>query len=316
MAKHGPLEDRLVVLIGGSGFLGTHVAQALLERGARLRIASRNPERAFRLKTLANLGQIQFVRCNVTNPASVAAAMQGADAAAYLVGAFKGDLQALQADGAGLAAKSAADEGAGSFVYISATVADTESESAYARTKALGEEAVKAAFPSATILRPSVLFGERDEFINMFAGLISMMPALPIFGANAKLQPLWVDDAAEAIATALAGPAAHGGKTYELAGPEVVTMGELNRRIARAQGRKRAFIEMPDALSAIFAALPLTPMNRDQWRMLKAGAVASGELPGIGKLGIHPKPLSLFLDRWMVRFRKHGRFGTEQDAAR
>jgi NADH dehydrogenase len=316
MAKHGPLEDRLVVLIGGSGFLGTHVAQALLERGARLRIASRNPERAFRLKTLANLGQIQFVRCNVTNPASVAAAMQGADAAAYLVGAFKGDLQALQADGAGLAAKSAADEGAGSFVYISATVADTESESAYARTKALGEEAVKAAFPSATILRPSVLFGERDEFINMFAGLISMMPALPIFGANAKLQPLWVDDAAEAIATALAGPAAHGGKTYELAGPEVVTMGELNRRIARAQGRKRAFIEMPDTLSAIFAALPLTPMNSDQWRMLKAGTVASGELPGIGKLGIQPKPLSLFLDRWMVRFRKHGRFGTEQDAAR
>ena len=316
MAKHGPLEDRLVVLIGGSGFLGTHVAQALLERGARLRIASRNPERAFRLKTLANLGQIQFVRCNVTNPASVAAAMRGAEAAVYLVGAFKGDLQALQADGAGLAAKSAAAEGAGSFVYISATVADTESESAYARTKALGEEAVKAAFPSATILRPSVLFGERDEFINMFAGLISMMPALPIFGANAKLQPLWVDDAAEAIATALAGPAAHGGKTYELAGPEVVTMGELNRRIARAQGRKRAFIEMPDALSAIFAALPLTPMNRDQWRMLKAGAVASGELPGIGKLGIHPKPLSLFLDRWMVRFRKHGRFGTEQDAAR
>jgi len=316
MAKHGPLEDRLVVLIGGSGFLGTHVAQALLERGARLRIASRNPERAFRLKTLANLGQIQFVRCNVTNPASVAAAMRGAEAAVYLVGAFKGDLQALQADGAGLAAKSAADEGAGAFAYVSATVADSESESAYARTKALGEEAVKAAFPRATILRPSVLFGERDEFINMFAGLISMMPALPIFGANAKLQPLWVDDAAEAIATALAGPAAHGGKTYELAGPEVVTMGELNRRIARAQGRKRAFIEMPDALSAIFAALPLTPMNRDQWRMLKAGAVASGELPGIGKLGIHPKPLSLFLDRWMVRFRKHGRFGAEQDAAR
>jgi NADH dehydrogenase len=316
MPKHGPLEDRLVVLIGGSGFLGTHVAQALLERGARLRIASRNPQRAFRLKTLANLGQIQFVRCNVTNPASVAAAMRGAEAAVYLVGAFKGDLQALQADGAGLAAKSAADEGAGSFVYISATVADTESESAYARTKALGEEAVKAAFPSATILRPSLLFGERDEFINMFAGLISMMPALPIFGAKAKLQPLWVDDAAEAIATALADPAAHGGETYEIAGPEVVTMGELNRRIARAQGRKRAFIEMPDALSAIFAALPLTPMNSDQWRMLKAGAVASGELPGIGKLGIHPKPLSLFLDRWMVRFRKHGRFGTEQDAAR
>lgn len=316
MAKRDPLEDRLVVLIGGSGFLGTHVAEALLERGARLRIASRNPQRAFRLKPLANLGQIQFVHCNVTDAASVAAAMRGADAAVYLVGAFKGDLKALQADGAGLAAKSAADEGASAFVYVSATVADKESESAYARTKALGEEAVKAAFPKATILRPSILFGERDQFINMFAGLISMFPVLPIFGAHAKLQPLWVDDAAEAIAAALSDPAAHGGKTYELAGPETLTMGELNRRIAKAQGRKRTFIEMPDAVSAVFAALPLTPMNSDQWRMLKAGAVASGKLPGIGKLDIHPKPLGLFLDRWMVRFRKHGRFGAEQDAGR
>ena len=316
MAKRDPLEDRLVVLIGGSGFLGTHVAQALLERGARLRIASRHPEKAFRLKPLANLGQIQFVRCDVNNPASIEAVMRGADAAAYLVGVFKGNLKALHTAGAGSAAKAAAEAGAGAFAYVSAIGANTDSESGYARTKALGEQAVLEAFPRATVLRPSVLFGEGDQFINMFAGLVSTMPVVPIFGADAKLQPLWVNDAAEALAAALADPASHGGKTYELAGPQVTTMGKLNRRIAEAQGRRCSFIEMPDAISAIFASLPGTPMNRDQWRMLQDGSIASGDLPGIERLGVQPRPLELFLDKWMVRYRRHGRFGAKPETVR
>lgn len=317
MASGDALNGKLVVLVGGGGFLGRHVAQDLLARGARLRIACRNPEKAFRLRPLANLGQIQFARCDVRKPASVAAVMAGVDAAAYLVGAFKGDLEALMARGAGIAAQAAREAGAQSFVLVSAIGADPDSEaSSYARSKGRGEQAVRAAFPGATVLRPSALFGEDDNFINMLARLIAVLPALPVFGPNSPLQPLWVDDAAAAVANALADPGRHGGKTYEIAGPEVLTMGGLNRMIAAAQHRDRLLIDMPDAVSAIVAALPLSPMNRDQWAMLKSGNTASGKLPGIKELGVAPKPLGLFLDKWMTRFRKHGRFGTKVSAAR
>ncbi len=315
MANYGPLEDKLVVLIGGSGFLGTYLAQELLERGARLRIADRNPEKAWNLRPLAQLGQLQFARCNVTDRRSVETALQGADAAVYLVGSFSGDLRALQARGAGWAAEAAANNGAASFAYVSALGADPESESAYAATKGEGEGLVRAAFPQANLVRPSVLFGEDDAFVNMFAGLIGKLPILPVFGPQAKLQPLWVDDAAEAIANALGDPARHGGKTYEIAGPEALSMLELHERIARAQGRKRHFVPMPDVLSALFAAMPLTPMNRDQWRLLKQGSVPLGKLPGLKQLGVSAKPLGLFLDRWMTRYRKHGRFGAKRGLA-
>lgn len=316
MASGDALNGKLVVLLGGSGFLGRHAAQDLLARGARLRIACRHPERAFKLKPLANLGQIQFARCDVTRPESVSAAMAGADAAAYLAGAFKGDLDALHARGAGLAAKAAREAGAGSFVLVSAIGADPAAGTAYAASKGRGEEEVFAAFPKASVLRPSVLFGEDDNFINLFAGVIAALPVIPVFGADAELQPLWVDDAAEALTNALADPARHGGKTFELAGPEVLTMGRLNRMIAEAQERKRSFIELPDTLSALFAALPGTPMNRDQWAMLKAGSKASGKLPGCRELGVAAKPLELWLGKWMVRYRKHGRFGTRVSAVR
>src|SRR3990170_4492137 len=315
MAHLTPLEDKLVVLIGGGGFLGTHLAEELLRRGARLRIAERHPENAFRLKPLAELGQIQFARCNVSSRRSLEAALQGADAAVYLVGTWGGDQHALQAAGAGHAAEIAAGQGAGAFVYVSAIGAEAGSDSGYAATKAAGEALVRAAFPRATIVRPSILFGEDDKFVNLFAGLISGLPALPVFGAEARLQPLFVDDAAAAIANALADPAKHGGKTYELAGPEVLTMGELHRRIAAAQGRERGFIAVPDALAGLFAALPGTPMNADQWKLLKRGNVASGALPGCAALGVQPRPLGLFLERWMTRYRKHGRFGGKREAA-
>ena len=315
MAHLAPLEGKLVVLIGGGGFLGTHVAQELLRRGARLRIAERHPEKAFRLKPLAELGQIQFARCDVTDRRSVEAALQGADAAVYLVGTFGANQRALQASGAGLAAGAAAAQGARAFVYVSAIGADAASDSGYASTKGEGEREVLAAFPQATVVRPSILFGEDDKFVNLFAGLIAALPALPVFGAEASLQPLYVDDAAAAIANALADPARHGGKVYELAGPEVVTMAELHRRIAAAQGRERGFIAVPDAIAGLFAALPGTPMNTDQWNLLKRGTVASGARPGCAELGVQPRPLGLFLDKWMTRFRKHGRFGGKREAA-
>ncbi|MFC3101619.1 SDR family NAD(P)-dependent oxidoreductase [Altererythrobacter lauratis] len=306
------LENKLVVLIGGNGFVGRHLAQDLLQRGARVRIAARNPEKALSVKPLANLGQLQFARCNVRDAQSIRAVVAGADAVVYLVGTFGKDARQLHADAAREAAEAAATGRAVSFVYLSSLAADAESEGMYASTKALGERAVLDAFPAATILRPSVIFGKDDQFVSMFAGLISVMPVLPVFGPDAQLQPVWVDDVAAAAANALADPASHGGKTYELAGPDVMTMMELHEAIAAAQGRRRAFIPVPDALSGIFAALPGTPMSSDQWRMLKAGSVATGTLPGITKLGITPRPLSLFLDKWMQRFRKHGRFTVQK----
>jgi len=309
MARNDPLYGKLVTLIGGNGFLGRHVAQELLERGARLRIAARHPEKAYRLKPLANLGQLQFARVNVADKDSIAACVAGSDAVAYLVGTFEGDQEALQAKGAGYAAEAARKSGATSFLYISALGVDAaDEESEYSRTKGLGEQLVLKAFPKATILRPSLMFGEDDNFVNMFAGLVSALPALPVFAPDAKIQPLWVDDAAEALANALADPGKHGGKTYELAGPKVITMMDLYQDIAAAQQRKRGLIRMPDAFGSLFAALPLTPMNGDQWVMLKRGNIAGGALPGFDKLGIAPKPLSLFLEEWMVRYRAHGRF--------
>lgn len=306
------LGGKLVVVCGGSGFLGRHVAQQLLGRGARLRIASRHVERAFAIKPLGNLGQVQLVRADLTKPDSLARAVAGADAVINLAGTFAGDLDAVMGSGAGRLAAAAHAAGAKAFVHVSAIGADSDGATGYARAKAAGEAAVRAAFPAATILRPSILFGADDIFINRFAGLISLLPALPVFAPAAKLQPLFVDDCAKAVAAALADPAVHGGKTFELAGPEVVTMLELNQRIAAAAGRSTMLLPLPDALSGLIATatgwLPGAPITSDQWKMLKAGNVASGSLPGIAALGVAPRPMGLFLDRWLVRFRKHGRF--------
>ena len=311
MTRTSPLNNKLMTLFGGSGFLGQYLAQTLLAKGARLRIASRNPEKSHRLKPLANLGQIQFLRCDITDPRQVRRALAGSDGVVNLVGSFGGDLKRLMGESAGEVAQAAAAAGVETLVHISAIGADPESASSYARANALGEKLVHEHFPDATILRPSALFGEDDNFVNLFAGLIQMMPLLPVFGPDSKLQPAFVDDLADAIANALADPASHGGNVYELGGPETITMMEFNQRIAKAQGRKPIFLPVPDVASAIFASLPLTPINRDQWVMLKEGNCASGEYPGFERLGITPRPLGLFLDRWMVRYRKHGRFGEE-----
>ena len=306
------LNGKTIVLMGGGGFFGTHVAQELLARGARLRIASRHPKRAWRIKTLGNLGQVQFLRADITDHALMPTLVRGADGVVNLVGAFKGDLSAVHVTGPGALAAACAAAGVGAFVHVSANGADAASAIAYARTKALGEARVLAAFPKATILRPSILFGGDDNFINMFARLISSLPALPVFGPNAQMQPVFVDDAAAALANALGDPEKFGGKTYELCGPDVLTMADINRQIAAAQGRKTKFIDLPDPLSAAFARatgwLPGAPLSSDQFALLKAGNVASG-LPGLKALGLAARPLSLFLDRWMVQYRVHGRFG-------
>ena len=311
MAKSRALNGKLVVLMGGSGFIGNYVAQALLDRGARLRIASRNPERAFTLKPLANLGQMQFARCDATDRQSVERCIEGADAVVNLVGSFNGNLKRLMGEAPGWMAEAARDAGAQSFVHVSAIAPAPEDEdevTEYGASKRMGEERVRSAFPKATILRPSILFGKDDNFINMFASLIAKFPALPVFAPESRLQIVYVDDVAEAVARSLENPGKFGGKTFELGGPETPTMMEINRRIAQAQNRSRSFLPVPDTASSLFAALPGTPIGTDQWKLLKMGNTVSGNEPGFEKFGIDPKPLGLFLDRWMVRYRKHGRF--------
>ena len=312
MVSTKTLNGQTVALMGGSGFLGSHVAQALLGRGARLRIASRHPDQAWALKPLANLGQIQFVRCDAADRRSVERAIAGADAVVNLVGSFAGNLMRLMGDAPGWMAEAATRTGARAFVHVSAILpeqhVDGSGANRYAAAKRCGEERVRGGFAGATILRPSLIFGKDGGLVDLFAPLIARYPVLPVFGAEAKVQPVYVGDVAEAIARALAEPAKFGGKTFALGGPEVLTMLDLQRRIAAGQHRSPTFLPMPDGVSALFAALPGTPMNADQWGMLKAGNVVAAGSAGCKALGIELKPLGLFLDDWMVRYRKNGRF--------
>lgn len=315
-SPHSPLAGRLVTIFGGTGYIGNYVAQALLTRGARLRLASRAPGKAQGLKPLANLGQLQLMPCDITREEHVAAALEGAHHVVNLVGAFSGDLDRLMGEAAGSIARLSAARGIASLVHVSAIGADSASPTAYARAKALGEAQVQAAFHDATILRPSIVFGKDDNFINLFAGMIELLPVLPVFGPTAKLQLVYADDVAEAVAVALEHPERHGGRTYELGGPEQLTMMQIHEAIAAAQGRTRRFLAVPDGLSATFAALPLTPMSRDQWTLLKAGSTVAPGALGLADLGIEAKPLGLFLDKWMLRYRKHGRFGAANERAK
>ncbi len=313
MFSTSKLSDAVVTVFGGGGFIGNYVAQELLRRGARVRIASRNPDKAFALKPLADLGQLQFARCDITKDESVAAVLEGATHVVNLVGAFDGNLIALMGEAPGRMARIAKNSGAQAFVHLSAIGADADSQVDYAKAKALGEERVREGFPEATILRPSIVFGKDDDFLNMFAGLIETLPFLPVFGPEAQLQLVYVDDVAEAVMVALTKPEQHGGHLYELGGPEKLTMMEINQRIAAAQGRKRRFIAMPDGLSSAFAAMPGTPMSKDQWALLQPGSTVSGEHRTFADLGIDPRPLGLFLDKWMTRYRKFGRFGLSNE---
>jgi uncharacterized protein YbjT (DUF2867 family) len=308
----------LVTLFGGGGFLGRYVAQALLRRGVRVRLAGRDPKRAFFVKTQAMLGQVQFVAVDVARPETVARAVAGADAVVNLVGILAGDFEKLHVTGARTVAKAAAEAGAKALVHISAIGANAHSASAYGHSKGEGEAAVKAAFPAATIIRPSIVFGPEDDFVNRFAQLIQLLPMVPVISPTTLFQPVYVADVAQAIAAATLDPETFGGKTYEIGGPEVITMGDLNRRIAAMIGRSPPFLDLPDSLSGLIARLgflPGAPITMDQWTMLQHDNVVSGGAETIAAFGIAPTPLGSVAPSWLVRYRKAGRFGTERKAS-
>lgn len=307
------MQGKLVTVFGGGGFLGRYVAQALLEQGVRIRVACRNPANANYIKPLGNLGQVQLIAADIRKPVSVARAVKDADAVVNLVGRFA-DLDAVQNIGAGNVAQAASAAGVQTLVHISAIGADAESEAEYGRSKAAGEAAVHAAFPSATILRPSIVFGREDQFINRFAGLIRMLPVVPVIGANTKFQPVFVGDVADAVASALARP---NGEILELGGPEIFSMLDLNKWIAKAIGREPMFVEVPDIAAKLLAKgtgwLPGAPITDDQLKMLGSDNVITGK-DGLATYGIGPTSLDAVAEGWLDMYRKHGRFGTRAPA--
>jgi NADH dehydrogenase len=309
---------RLVTVFGSGGFLGRYVAQALLQRGARVRIVERDPKRAYFVRPQGGLGQTQFIAADVTKRATVDRAVQGSDAVVNLVGIMSGDFQAVQVEGARNVAEAARGAGATGLVHVSAIGGDAGSDIPYARTKGEGEKAVREAFEDAAILRPSILFGSEDNFINRFAALIQTAPAVPIMSAGTKFQPVFVADVAKTIAEAALEPGTYGGGVYELGGPEVLTMGELVRRTAAMIGAAPTFLELPDALSGLIASLgflPGAPITRDQWRMLQHDNVADPGAEGLHAFGVMPTPLGAVAPSWLVRYRRLGRFGAERKAS-
>jgi len=303
------LEGQLITVLGGGGFIGRYVVQRLLARGARVRIAQREPRQATFLKPLGGLGQTQFVAADVRNPASVARAVRGSDAVINLVGSFE-DMQAVQAQGAGNVAEAASAAGVRHFVHLSAIGADANSPSAYGRSKGEGEAAVRTAFPGAVILRPSIVFGREDGFINRFANMIRMSPVVPVIAPAAQFQPVYAGDVADAVVAGLEAPAA--GRIFELGGPEVLTMAALQHWIAAAIGRKRLFVEVPDAVGAALASaigwLPGAPITKDQWLMLQVANIVADGSDGLAQLGITPTALADVAEGWLVQYRRHGRF--------
>jgi uncharacterized protein YbjT (DUF2867 family) len=311
--------DTLVTVFGGSGFLGRSVVRALARRDYRIRVAVRRPELAGHLQPQGRVGQIHAVQANLRYPASVEAAMRDSHVAINLVGILAESgaqtFNAVQAAGAETVAKAAAGVGA-RMVHVSAIGADEKSAAAYARAKAAGEQAVLGALPSATIMRPSVMFGPEDQFTNRFAALARMLPVLPLVGCDTKMQPVYVGDVATAIADAVDGKAREG-TTYEFGGPEVLSLREIIRIILDMIDRKRMLVSVPFGLARLQAAflqfapgaLKLTP---DQVELLRHDNVVSAAAKADGRtlegLGITPDSLEAIAPQYLWRFRPSGQF--------
>jgi len=307
------MNTNLVTIFGGSGFVGRHTVRALARAGWRIKVATRHPARGFFLRPLGAVGQIDFVKCDVGDAASVAQAVAGAQAVVNLTGILfeKGQtFEDVQAGGAAHIAQAAAAAGVQALVHVSAIGADLESESAYSVTKAEGEQAVREAFAGAVILRPSIIFGPEDGFFNKFAAMARLLPALPLIGGgHTRFQPIFVGDVAQAVLVALS---RQDGRTYELGGPTTYSFKELLQLILRETGRRRALIPMPFALASLKAAflqlLPNPLLTMDQVRLLKKDNVVSPTAAGLADLGITPTSVEAVIPSYLWRYRAKGEY--------
>lgn len=304
------MQDQVATVFGGSGFVGRYVVQRLAELGAVIRVPTRRPERALFLKPLGGIGQINIEPWNPSASGEVERLLAGSDHAISLVGILfesrKGDFDRLQARLPGEIGTAATRLGLRRVVHVSAIGAEATSPAVYARTKAVGEQALRAAFPAATILRPSIVFGPEDAFFNRFARMSQLMPVLPLIGGGrTRFQPVYVVDVAEAVMAALQRDDV-AGRTYELGGPGVATFRELLHYLLRVTGRRRLLLNLPFGLARLQAALlewlPLPPLTRDQVEMLKRDNVASPTMPGLADLGVAPTPYEVIVPQYVRTF--------------
>jgi NADH dehydrogenase len=302
--------EELVTVFGGGGFIGRYVCEALFRTGVRVRVASRDPRRAYFIQPLAQVGQFGFQKADITDLESVRNAVKSATAVVNLCGVFGRAMHRVHVEGARNVAQAARDAGAGALVHVSAIGADKTSASNYGRTKGEGEEAVREAFADATIVRPSLVFGPEDQLTNRFAAM-ARLPFLPVIAAKRNFQPVYVRDLGRAIAMAALDPKRFAGKTFEIAGPQVMSMAELHRAVLEITGQDPEIVHMPDLFGAglsYLGWLPGAPLTRDQWMMLQRDNVPSGKLPGLEAFGIAPTPLAAVGYEWLGRFRHGGRF--------
>ena len=312
------ISQPLVTVFGGSGFIGRHLIRRLCAKGYRVRVAVRRPNEALFLKPMGDVGQVQLVQANIRDDRSVAASVAGSTMVVNLVGILfesgKQKFGAVQGDAPGRIGAAAKAAGVKRVVHISAIGANAESDAKYARSKAAGEDAIKGAFPNATILRPSIVFGPEDDFFNRFASLARMFPFLPLIGGGeTKFQPVYVGDVAEAIMATLEDDSA-AGKTFELGGPRVYTFRELMEIVLRETDRRRPLIKIPAGLAKFQAAfLQMAPnpmLTVDQVRLLAYDNVVSEGAKGFKALGIEPTTVEATVPSYLWRFRPKGQFET------
>jgi NADH dehydrogenase len=311
--------DKLITVFGGSGFLGRHLVRALAKRHYRIRVAVRRPDLAGHLQPLGRVGQIHAVQANVRYPRSVEAAARDADVVVNLTGILfergRQRFDTVQGFGAEQVALAAAAHGA-HMIHVSAIGADENSPSSYARSKALGENAVRAAMPDANVFRPSIIFGPEDDFFNRFAFMARFLPALPLIGGGeTKFQPVFVGDVAEAIARAVDGNVKPG-IICEIGGPEVRTFKQLMEYVLAITERKRLLVPLPFALAKFQAQflqfLPKPPLTPDQVELLRSDNVVSETAAREGRtlkgLGIDATAMETVVPTYLWRFRKAGQF--------
>ncbi len=311
------MSQRIVTIFGASGFLGRHMVRALAKDGWRIRACSRRPQLAEFLRPYGMVGQIQTFKADVTNEAEVRRAVAGADAVINLAGVLHGGFGGkgftrTHADGAALIALASAEAGVKHLLHVSALGISAESKADYAASKLAGEAAVRAAFPGATIFRPSVVFGQEDQFFNRFANMARFTWFLPLIGGGAtKFQPVFVSDVAEAAKVALGREDAKG-QTYELGGPEVMTFRQVLELIVKVIGRRRLFATVPFFLAKLGSypamLLPNPPLTPDQVEMLKGDSIVGADAKGFADLGISPEAPEAIVPGYLWRFRRTGQF--------